>query len=207
MTDWVPPPRRPRPTWLPTVFQVEWGLLALVGVGCGVASAVGACVVSGVAGWDRTEALRWVLAFGVPLLGTLWVRRVARDRPDPWRWRYFALGAYVPLVLGASALVAVRWNWDWRHRQAFTPAVWAATGATRTCLVDDLLRQDLLVGRPLADAEVLLGASDRAPGWAGDRCWFLGRARSPLSFADELLVVRLGPGDRIVDARVVLQTW
>ena len=207
MTEWVPPPRRPRPTWLPTAFQVDWMFLAVVGVGVGVASAAGACVVSGVLGWERTRALRWIVAFGLPLLGTLWVRRVARDRPDPWRWRYFAVAAFAPLVLGASVLVAVRWNWDWRHRKAFTPAAWAAAGTNRVFLVDDLLSQDLLVGRTLAEAEAILGPSEPGPRWDGSPSWDLGSARGPLSFADELLVVRLGPGDRIVEARVDVRSW
>jgi hypothetical protein len=189
------------------VFQVDWILLATVGVAVGVASAIGACAVSAVLGWERAQALRWIVAAGLPLLGTLWVRRVARDRPDPWRWRYFALAAYVPLVLGASVLLAVRWNWDWRHRAPFTPAAWLTAGTKRVFLVDDLLRQDRLVGRTLAEAEALLGPADRGPAWAGEGSWDLGPARSPLSFADEILVVRLGPDGRILDARVVVRSW
>lgn len=134
------------------------------------------------------------------------------------RWRggvaykpfVLAFGLVLPYVLVIAWLFLVppleeRW-----HRRTFDSRLWKANQAVeqlwpdRLCMVDDLMATVSLVGLSRTRVIELLGPGDHTRAWPGwDAVYFLGPERGMFRIDSEMLVVRFGQDDRVVEYRIV----
>jgi hypothetical protein len=127
---------------------------------------------------------RIVAAAGVCVLATLGLgaaRRVLLPRPEDRCW--------------SGRFDAPAWRDSTRAYSA---------AAVRGCMVDDLLRQDLLVGRSRAEVVGLLGEPrPTSYAWDYDLVYWLGPEGGLAGVDSEWLVLRTGTDGRVTEARVV----
>ncbi len=127
-----------------------------------------------------------------------------------------ALGAMLVSSLPFLALGGIVLQDYWRERQRcqnytqFSPTIWRDASLTlepahvRLCMVDNLLAQNLLLGKSRAEVVELLGQPEPQNGSSGyELVYLLGPERGFISIDYEWLVIQLDGAGQVSDARLM----
>lgn len=157
------------------------------------------------------EYLLWSAPFVtiVPL-----ILAIRRYRQKSTGWHAFLVIAGTLLVIASPILnlfgVLVASEIEERtHRVAFDSAVWKESlgrqdDAVRLRMVDDLLRRHRLCGMREDELIALLGKPPKTDYFSDYQLvYWLGPERGFISIDSEWLAVRIGPDQRVIDARIV----
>lgn len=157
------------------------------------------------------EYLLWIAPFVtiVPL-----VLAIRRYRRKPTSWHALLVIAGTLLVIASPVFIlfgtlAAGEIEERTHRVAFDSAVWKASlvrqdDPIRLRMVDDLLRRYRLRGMREDELIALLGRPPKTDYFSDYQIvYWLGPERGFISIDSEWLAVRVGPDQRVIDARIV----
>jgi hypothetical protein len=158
-----------------------------------------------------SEYLLWIAPFVTIIPLVLAIRRYRRK---PGGWHTMLVVAATLLVIASPFLIlfgvlAAGDTEERRHRLAFDSAVWKASLSTqddpiRLRMVDDLLRRYRLRGMRQDELIALLGDPPKTDYFSDYQIvYWLGPERGFISIDSEWLAVRIGPDQRVTDARIV----
>ena len=157
------------------------------------------------------EYLLWISPFVTIVPLVLAIRRYRR-KPTGWHallvtgGTLLVIASPVFILFGTLASGEIE---ERTHRVAFDSAVWKASlerqdDPIRLRMVDDLLRRYRLRGMREDELIALLGKPPKTDYFSGYQIiYWLGPERGFISIDSEWLAVRVGPNQRVIDARIV----